>query len=276
MISICQNGLDIGEFDPNAIREGIQKGVFSLEDLGWHSGLDQWQPLRQIIDVNPVAPVPSPRVLAKAEAVADPAASDPNAPKQATAIPKVKIARPRSLVVKERGFDMTRFVIMVMLVIFTGLAAVNYFLIDKPFRTNFNQTPYAALPVYEHFGGLVQPNALMVHVLPSKAINSDNFIDLVSTLIKSTPLQPINHNTFQIIGLTSGWQTQYLITGADWQELGEMSATTAHDRQDMLICHLRFANGDPVIADRENLSPAKFRLARDKAWNALLANFLAK
>jgi hypothetical protein len=213
--------------------------------------------------------------------IASPAASnsarpDSAEPEQANAVPTVKIARPRSLVVKERGFDMTRFVIMVMFVIFTGLAAINYLLVDKPFRANFNQTPFASVPVYEHFGGFVQPNALMVHILPSKAVNSDNFIDLVSALIKSTPLQPINHTTFPIIGLTSGWQSQYLITGADWEELAGMSSTSAHDREDMLICHLRYANGDPVIANRENLSPAQFSLAREKAWKDLLANFLPK
>ena len=47
-IFVGKNEEQYGPFTVNQINESIAKGEFSLEDLGWYEGLDEWKPLRNI------------------------------------------------------------------------------------------------------------------------------------------------------------------------------------------------------------------------------------
>ncbi len=47
-IFVGKNDEQYGPFTVNQINESIAKGEFSLEDLGWYEGLDEWKPLRNI------------------------------------------------------------------------------------------------------------------------------------------------------------------------------------------------------------------------------------
>jgi len=47
-IFVGKNNEQLGPFTVDEINESIAKGEFSLEDLGWYEGLDEWKPLRNI------------------------------------------------------------------------------------------------------------------------------------------------------------------------------------------------------------------------------------
>jgi len=57
-IFVGKNDEKYGPFTIDQVNESINKGEFSLEDLGWYEGLDEWRPLRNIEGIDPV-PVPS-------------------------------------------------------------------------------------------------------------------------------------------------------------------------------------------------------------------------
>ena len=47
-IFVGKNDEKYGPFTIDQVNESINKGEFSLEDLGWYEGLDEWRPLRNI------------------------------------------------------------------------------------------------------------------------------------------------------------------------------------------------------------------------------------
>ena len=47
-IFVGKNDEQYGPFTIEKVNESIAKGEFSLDDLGWYEGLDEWKPLRNI------------------------------------------------------------------------------------------------------------------------------------------------------------------------------------------------------------------------------------
>lgn len=56
-IQILRDGQQYGPFSINELEEHIAAGSITTEDLAWHEGLDDWKPLREIIDIEVVADV---------------------------------------------------------------------------------------------------------------------------------------------------------------------------------------------------------------------------
>lgn len=57
---LTQNGTRRGPFRVFQIKEMLDRGEASPADLGWHSGLDGWRPLRDIDAIAPYLPAPAP------------------------------------------------------------------------------------------------------------------------------------------------------------------------------------------------------------------------
>lgn len=57
---LTQNGTQRGPFRVFQVKEMLDRGEASPADLGWHSGLDTWRPLREIDAIAPYLPSPSP------------------------------------------------------------------------------------------------------------------------------------------------------------------------------------------------------------------------
>lgn len=55
MIHVARDGVKIGEFTADQVREGLTSGQFRATDLGWQSGMPEWRPLTEFD-----APAPSP------------------------------------------------------------------------------------------------------------------------------------------------------------------------------------------------------------------------
>ena len=47
-IFVGKNNERSGPFTMDQVNESIEKGEFSLDDLGWYEGLNEWKPLRTI------------------------------------------------------------------------------------------------------------------------------------------------------------------------------------------------------------------------------------
>ena len=86
---LTQNGTRRGPFRVFQIKEMLDRGEASPADLGWHSGLDSWRPLREIDAIAPylpsTAPPPLPEEVGEAGAPEAPAAPRPPAPARAGA-----------------------------------------------------------------------------------------------------------------------------------------------------------------------------------------------
>ena len=57
-INIGRNGQQLGTFNEDEVRDGLQTGRFLPTDLGWHEGLADWQPLTSLAIIGAVS-VPS-------------------------------------------------------------------------------------------------------------------------------------------------------------------------------------------------------------------------
>jgi hypothetical protein len=129
---------------------------------------------------------------------------------------------------------------------------------------------------YAHLGAFAQPNALVIHILPTKEVNPDNFADFLAVLAKSTPPQPFNQKPFDEVGLTSSWQSQYVFDGADWQKLGQMDGASTDDKKKFELEHLEQMDGSPLITNRLTDDPATVATHQAQAWQALVTHFLPK
>jgi hypothetical protein len=63
-IHVLQNGEQIGPYDEEQIRGMVVSCTISENDLGWHDGLTEWQPLNTILSLAAPAPTPPPLPIA--------------------------------------------------------------------------------------------------------------------------------------------------------------------------------------------------------------------
>jgi hypothetical protein len=51
LIHVARDGAKLGEFTLEQIRDGLGTGQFRATDLGWQSGMTEWRPLGEIIEM---------------------------------------------------------------------------------------------------------------------------------------------------------------------------------------------------------------------------------
>jgi hypothetical protein len=149
---------------------------------------------------------------------------------------------------------------------------VNYFLVDRPLVSAMGQTPYSNVTVYGHLGAFVQANVIVIHVPPSEALNKDNFTSFLVALAKSTPVNPITHDQFERVALTSRWTAQYSFSGFAWKELGDMGQQTADQQEDDIMDELGDGGGNPLKPE-STLNEEAQEAKRAAVWDAFVNTF---
>ena len=153
-----------------------------------------------------------------------------------------------------------------------AVIGVNYVLIDQPFDAQIAKSPFVLVTAHAHLGSFVQQNALLIHILPSSEITSDNLGDFLATLARSTPPQPFAHKPFQVVQLTSNIAGQYGILGSDWAQLASMNNSNPEGEKDFVLNHLSDATGQPLLRSQDG----DHSTAREKVWQNLVAQFSSK
>src|SRR4051812_5478060 len=59
MIHVARDGAKLGEFTLEQIRDGLSTGQFRATDLGWQSGMAEWQPLTELLTPAPSGQTPA-------------------------------------------------------------------------------------------------------------------------------------------------------------------------------------------------------------------------
>jgi hypothetical protein len=153
--------------------------------------------------------------------------------------------------------------------------AGNYLLVDRPLFSNMEQTSFSNETVYAHFGAFVQPNVVVIHIPSSTKITADNLTDFLVALARSTPENPLTHDFFARVALTSGWTAQYSFAGNSWKELGDMDRDNEVQRKDFLISEMCDGSGQPLVPE-STLSQDAQQTRRDQVWAAFVAHFTAR
>jgi hypothetical protein len=270
------------ELPLEAVIQGVASGEIHLDNLAWSPQRKEWVPLSRFPEFAP--PVPT---VARAVVPGEPVQVVPrtvDAPKVVVAaaatpvIAKGKKGRHAATFYSKpleepNEFPVFKVLALVLGAIIAMLVTVNYYLVDKPFRISLAQTSFASVQAHAHLGAFVQPNVLLIHVLPSRDINADNFCDLLTALSQMAPHQAIQGFPFNTISLTSQWRGQYLATSDDWKGFATMSGFTPEEKKRYVLSHLKSISGAPLVVPHPNETEAQQQAERDQAWKDVVSHF---
>ena len=175
---------------------------------------------------------------------------------------------------EESEFSFFKLFVILLALAVIGIAGANYFLLDQPLRTNLGETSFATVPVHAHLGAFLQTNTLAIHLLPTQNVQENTLADFLVNLAKSTPDEPFNQQPFKTIGLTSAWTSQYIISGADWQSLGQMDKSTADEKKSFILDHLLYPGGQHLVKAKSDVDPDALVQLQDKAWQSLFSSLV--
>jgi len=290
------------EMSREDILAAIGRGEILPDNWVWSPSHNDWKMVSEIPELQPApAPAPTPSFMNGAVPTAamsahfPPAAGKtPAASQPATAVvrqaspvvqPKVQGRTPALTETQQlartqysqpieikREFPVFKVLFFISFVLATSVLGANYFLVDEPFVANLGTTSFASVKAYAHLGAFSQPGALVIHVPPTDKLTSDNLADFLVALAKSTPPQPFNQQAFDGIGITSAWQSQFVMNGIDWQKLAEMSSATTEEKKKFEVEHLAQIDGTLLIDPRKNNNVD----AQNKAWQSFVATFVPK
>lgn len=251
------------ELSQESLLEELARGTIRRDFWVWSPEHEDWKQISEIPELAPAgksAPlfVPAPIPIV-------PAAREKR---------KTGLRRSQRVAMDDDGFPFVKILFGVVYVAVLAIIGLNYFMIDKPFGEKLSQGPFILVPAHVHLGSFVQPNALVVHILPSHELNEDNFADFLCTLAGSTPEQPFQDKPFEMVALSPDWFSQFALHGADWQNLGKMKDATPEDRKNFVTDHLDNIAGQPLIRHLNRLSPGDLKIARTRVWQDLTAKFL--
>lgn len=265
------------ELPRSVVLERLAKGELTPTDWIWSPQDQDWKTVAEIPSLQAAAPAPKKSFLGtlgpagpkqKIEPITAPTMGLPAAGKKK----KVKPKRTKSDDEDEPS-RLGIFMCVLILALF-AVVAVNYQCVDRPLDGNLAQTPFVLVPAHAHLGAFFQRDKLMIHVLPTSELNSDNFADFLFTLARSTPPPPFGATGFTVIELTPGWRGQYAFTGDDWQHLAKMTSSTAQDREDFILEHIDNSSGSKLMVASPDAATDKS--TRDRAWRDLAGSFHAE
>jgi hypothetical protein len=269
-----------------AVFEALRRGEIGPDHWVWSPFHNDWKQLGEIPELHVVPDVvpsfvqePAPTTTA-----ADPLGTEQHAPlkPQEVEIPDAYspqrmaptiFSQPQEI---RDDFPIFKVIFVILFLAVFGLIGANYFIVDQPFANNLAKTPFGSVQAYAHLGAFAQPNALVIHILPTKEVNPDNFADFLAALAKSTPPQPFNQKPFDEIALTASWQSQYVFKGTDWQKLGQMEGSSSDEMKKFEIEHLEQIDGSSLVNNLKRDDPDTVAAHETKAWQVLVANFLPK
>jgi hypothetical protein len=300
------------ELPKHAVRAAISQGQLTHSQLIWSPADSAWKQVRELPDLLPsqkLAPSPSREAVDPVPKAVDAAIPEsPTGPvaRAAAGAPQVRVAvasagtpqvrvaaasaktstvraaarasvpSNRDLVLKvEEDSHPLKWVCIGLGIVILLVLGENYSLVDQPLVANMGQTRYFNVTVYAHLGAYIQPNVIVVHIPTSSTITSDNLTDFLVALAQSTPQNPITHNLFARVALTSGWTMQYSFSGYSWKELGDMRHEDNAQRKEFLLAQMGDASGQPLMSE-SSLNEAAQQARRDKIWRDFVAHFAAK
>jgi hypothetical protein len=165
--------------------------------------------------------------------------------------------------------------VLVLTVLVGGVVGANYLLVDKPLADNLLKTSFATTPVYAHLAAFCQPDTIIIHLRPSTNISSTSMANYLVALAQSTPTQPLNHQVFSTVGLTSAWTSQLLMSGNDWQTLAGMADASDNEKKDFILTHIGYPTGQRLMSATSNLTPEAALDRRNQNWQALTSILVA-
>jgi hypothetical protein len=279
---------DTRELDLDSVRNAVACGEITLDTWAWSPARNEWVPLAQlpefaapapaeparIVPVHPVAvPVKAAVNVAATPVRAAAAAAQPSVRSAATDRGGHAATYYSKPMEEHNEFPIFKILFVVLGLLIAALVGVNYFLVDQPFQKNFSKTAFGKVQAYAHLAAFVQPNVLLIHVMPSDQVNSDNFADLLTALTQSAPRQAIAGKQFSTISLTSAWRGQYAIPAEDWETFADMSGFTPEQKREFVLNHLERINGAPLIENYRNDTPEKRQAREDQVWKQLVSQF---
>ncbi len=179
-------------------------------------------------------------------------------------------SRGHEVVREESGFSFFKMFLVILALAIAGLVGVNYLMVDQPLRMNLTQTLFPTAQVHGHLGAFCQKDTLVIHVLPTKEIDAEKLADFLVSLAASTPPSPFDAAPFATIGLSSGWTSQVLMSGADWKSLAQMDKASAQEKEDFILAHMIYISGEPLlIVSRKITDPDALAKRRTQAWENL-------
>jgi len=245
-----------------SVIKAIHRGEVKQDQWVWSPTHNDWKQ---------VAEIPELQVKPKVVKMSMPVAATPNAPRAGQQMAPTRFSQPMEI---KHEFPFFKVFVVILFLAVAGVIGTNYVMVDQPLATKLASTSFASARAYAHLGAFVEPNALVIHLLPTKEVTADNFADYLTALAVSTPSQPFKQEAFGVVGLTAAWQSQYVFSGADWQKLGQMANASGEARQAFVLDHMESANGAPLVTNRQTDDDATVAAHRASAWQALVANFV--
>jgi hypothetical protein len=220
-----------------------------------------------------VASGPIPRVRASGPLAVKAQAGNPTPAVSVRAQAPILVRTTGDLVVKEDDhFHPFKWLFIILGLVIAVVVGINYFLVDAPLRSNLASTSFSNVMVHGHLGAFMQPNVMVIHIPPSSALTEENIPDFFAALAKSTPENPLTHDTYDRIAVTSNWTAEYSFSGYNWKQLGEGDHDTADQRKEALMDGMAYGNGQSVLPP-STMSEALQKTRRDKVWKDFVAKF---
>ena len=191
---------------------------------------------------------------------------------------KKRVVQPRrsERVEEDEGISFVQIVFGALYLAVAGIILANYLLVDEVLDQALDRTSFVLVPTHAHLGSFVQPNALVILVLPNSELTAANLADYLQAVAKCTPGQPFNHMPFLGVALTSSGFSQYALTGDDWKSLAKMGEVKPEERKDFITDHLCTVAGQPLISHPATMSDDNLKTARDRVWQDFVARFVQK
>lgn len=285
------------ELDVESVRSAVARGEITLDNWAWSAARNEWVPLSHLPEFAPPA-APIAPALPVAPAVVEPVKIvrvEPKAAVKVSAQPaRAAVAAPvpsatgtgrktghaatfySKPMQEHHEFPIFKILFVVLGLLIAALIVVNYFLVDQPYTQKFSKTPFAKVTTYAHLAAFVQPGVLLIHVVPSKEITTDNFADLLTALTQSAPHEALAGHEFSTISLTSAWLGQYAIQADDWKGFADMGGLSPDEKREYVLSHLQRISGAPLYEPGRNETPEKNKQRQEKIWQELVANFQPK
>jgi hypothetical protein len=259
------------ELSRGVVLERIAKGEITPTDWIWSPADQDWKTVAEIPSLQAALPAQKKPFLGSLAPLTPKQKIEPivapvvGLPPVATKKKKVKPKRTKA----DDEDEPSRFGLVISLLILGlfAVVALNYQFVDRPFDGGLAQTKFVLVPAHAHLGAFFQRDTLVIHILPTSELTSDNFADFLFAAASSTPPAPFGATDFNVIELTPAWRGEYAFTGEDWRHLAQMTSSTTQDRKDFILEHIDDAGGQKLVAD-----PA----AGEKVWENLTGSFHAE
>jgi hypothetical protein len=282
------------EWEYNSVRDAVARGEIGLDNWAWSPAANNWLPLAELpefapassttevyetpapghtvspveVQAEPVAvKVPQVAAAALVRVAAAPVVGTPNR------MPATYYSKPME---ESNEFPIFKILFTVLGLVIAALIGVNYFLIDQPYRASLAKTPFVSVPTHAHLGAFIQPDALLIHVFPSRELNSDNFADFLGTLTQCAPAQAFSGHPFTSFSITSAWLGEYMIGAGDWKGFADMAGLSADQKKKYVLDHLETSTGAPLVSYIRKETPSAHAAREAKAWDALVSHFEPK